>query len=38
VLYSRESRHKLMFLVEARPAPADAMGLRPGQPLEVRMK
>ncbi|MCC7485608.1 MAG: HlyD family efflux transporter periplasmic adaptor subunit [Burkholderiales bacterium] len=38
VLYSKDSRHKLMFLVEARPAPAAATGLRPGQPLDVRLK
>jgi len=38
VLYSRESRGKLLFLVEARPAPADGAKLRPGQPVEVRPK
>ena len=37
VIYSRESRAKLVFLVEARPAPADAPKLRPGQPLEVAL-
>jgi HlyD family secretion protein len=37
VIYSRESRAKLVFLVEARPAPADAPKLRPGQPLEVTL-
>lgn len=36
VIYSRESRTKLVFLVEARPAPADAVKLHPGQPIEVR--
>lgn len=35
VIYSRDSRSKLVFLVEARPAPADAARLKPGQPLEV---
>jgi HlyD family secretion protein len=35
VIYSRESRAKLVFLVEARPAAADAATLRPGQPVEV---
>ena len=35
VIYSRESRAKLVFLVEARPGPADAPKLRPGQPVEV---
>ena len=35
VIYSRESKAKLVFLVEAKPAPADAPRLRPGQPVEV---
>jgi HlyD family secretion protein len=35
VIYSRDSRAKLVFLVEARPAAADAPRLRPGQPVEV---
>ena len=35
VLYSRESRAKLMFLVEAR---LEGSNLRPGQPLDVRLK
>ena len=38
VLYSRESRAKLLFLVEARLASADGARLRPGQPVEVRLK
>jgi HlyD family secretion protein len=38
VLYSRESRGKLVFLVEARPSPADGARLRPGQPVDVRLK
>jgi HlyD family secretion protein len=38
VLYSKDSRGKLLFLVEARPAPADAARLRPGQPIDVRLK
>jgi HlyD family secretion protein len=38
VLYSRESRGKLLFLVEARPEPADGRKLRPGQPIEVSLK
>lgn len=37
IIYSRESRAKLVFLVEARPAPADAMRLHPGQPVEVAL-
>lgn len=36
VIYSKENRGKLVFMVEARPAPADATRLRPGQPLDVR--
>lgn len=35
VLYSRDQRSKLVFLVEARPDPVDAAKLRPGQPLDV---
>ncbi len=35
VLYSKESRSKLMFLVEARLPGAE---LRPGQPVDVRLK
>ncbi len=35
VIYSRENRAKLVFLVEARPAPAEAAKLHPGQPVEV---
>jgi HlyD family secretion protein len=38
VLYGRESRGKLLFLVEARPAPADGARLRPGQPIDVRLR
>jgi HlyD family secretion protein len=38
VLYSRESRGKLLFLLEARPEPADGLKLRPGQPIEVSLK
>ena len=35
VLYSKESRSKLMFLVEARLPKAE---LRPGQPIDVKLK
>lgn len=35
VIYSNETRRKLVFLIEARPATADAPKLRPGQPVEV---
>lgn len=37
VIYSRERREKLVFLVEAQPVPEDALRLQPGQPLEVRL-
>jgi len=37
VIYSRETRGKLVFLVEARPAPADAVRLKPGQPVDVTL-
>ncbi len=36
VIYSNAQRAKLVFMVEARPEPADARRLRPGQPLDVR--
>lgn len=36
VIYSNSQRSKLVFMVEARPSPADAVRLRPGQPLDVR--
>ncbi len=36
LIYSRETRASLVFMVEARPALADAARLHPGQPLEVR--
>lgn len=35
VIYSNTQRTKLVFLIEARPAPADATRLHPGQPLDV---
>lgn len=37
VIYSKESRAKLVFMVEARPSPADARRLRPGQPVDVTL-
>ncbi len=37
LIYSKENRSTLVFMVEARPAPADAARLHPGQPLEIRM-
>lgn len=36
VIYSRDSRSKLVYLVEARPDQASAARLKPGQPLEVK--
>jgi HlyD family secretion protein len=36
VIYSNQQRSKLVFMAEAKPAPADAVRLRPGQPLNVR--
>lgn len=38
VIYSKDSRAKLVFLVEARPAPADAVKLHPGQPVDVTLQ
>jgi HlyD family secretion protein len=38
VIYSKENRAKLVFLVEARPAPAEAVKLHPGQPVEVELQ
>ncbi len=37
VLYSKDSRAKLQFLLEARPSPSDGMKLRPGQPVDVSL-
>jgi HlyD family secretion protein len=37
VIYSKDSRAKLVFLVEARPAPQDAVRLHPGQPVDVTL-
>jgi HlyD family secretion protein len=37
VLYSKENRAKLVFLVEARPAPEVAAKLNPGQPVDVTL-
>lgn len=35
VLYNRDNRAKLVFLIEALVAPAEAAGLHPGQPVDV---
>jgi HlyD family secretion protein len=38
VIFSRETRANLVFMIEARFAPADAANLRPGQPVDVELK
>jgi HlyD family secretion protein len=38
VIYSRENRSKLVFMIEAKFSPADAAALRPGQPVDVEIK
>jgi HlyD family secretion protein len=38
VIYSKENRNKLVFLVEAFPAPEDAVKLHPGQPVDVQLQ
>ena len=38
VIYSNETRAKLVFMAEARPSPDDAAKLRPGQPVTVSLK
>lgn len=37
VIYSRGTREKLVFRVEAQPAPEQAATLRPGLPVDVRL-
>lgn len=37
IIYSNETRSKLVFMVEARPDAADAVKLHPGQPVSVRL-
>jgi HlyD family secretion protein len=37
VLYSKDNRAKLVYLVEAKPAPVDAVRLHPGQPVDVTL-
>ena len=37
VLYSKENRAKLVYLVEAKPGPTDAARLHPGQPVDVTL-
>jgi HlyD family secretion protein len=36
LIYSESSKSKLVFLIEARPPPDQAVQLNPGQPVEVR--
>jgi HlyD family secretion protein len=38
VIYSNETRGKLIYMIEAHPSPADALKLHPGQPLAVRLQ
>jgi HlyD family secretion protein len=37
VIYSRETRTKLVYLIEARTTPEDAVKLHPGQPVDVTL-
>ena len=37
IIYSRETRTKLVYLIEARSTPDDAVKLHPGQPVEVAL-
>ncbi|MDD5759291.1 MAG: HlyD family efflux transporter periplasmic adaptor subunit [Desulfobulbaceae bacterium] len=38
VIYSRNTRAKLVFMVEARPRPEEATKFHPGQPVDVRLE
>jgi HlyD family secretion protein len=38
VIYSNETRSKLIYMIEAHPAVADAPRLHPGQPVAVRLQ
>ena len=38
VIYNRENRAKLVYMIEAKFSPADAADLRPGQPVDVELK
>jgi HlyD family secretion protein len=38
IIYSNETRSKLVFMIEARPSPEDAAKLNPGQPVSVTLK
>jgi HlyD family secretion protein len=37
LIYSKENRAALVFMIEARPAPEQAAQLHPGQPVEIRL-
>ncbi len=37
LIYSKETRSTLVFMIEARPSLGDARRLHPGQPVEVRL-
>lgn len=37
LIYSKENRATLVFMIEARPSLANARRLHPGQPLEIRL-
>jgi HlyD family secretion protein len=37
VIYNRENRAKLVYMIEAKISPADAAELRPGQPVDVKL-
>ena len=37
VIYNRENRAKLVYMIEAKFSPADAADLRPGQPVDVKL-
>jgi HlyD family secretion protein len=38
VIFSRETRANLVFMIEAKFSPADTAELRPGQPVDVELK
>ena len=37
IIYSKENRSTLVFMIEAKPDPGEAHRLHPGQPLELRI-
>jgi HlyD family secretion protein len=37
VLFSKDNRSKLVYLVEAKPSAQDALKLHPGQPVDVTL-